>query len=143
MDLYVLLVWFQFKMMFFPQRLHSGFFKDGYNKYITHDIFYYFPFPHCVILSYLQHISSLNLHIWKVTIKGRIQIKQAVQRGTFLDMPAAIDQETSVTHSLVTLPKKTIKAVCARCRKDFILAIFLSMDFYFVSLDRRCSLNGP
>ncbi len=66
-----------------------------------------------------------------------------MQRGTFLDMPAAIDQETSVTHSLVTLPKKTIKAVCARCRKDFILAIFLSMDFYFVSLDRRCSLNRP
>lgn len=93
------------------------------------------------------HICSTFLHLiskfGKVTIKGWIQIKQAVQRGTFLDMPEAIDQETSVTHSLVTLPKKTIKAVCARCRKDFILAIFLSMDFYFVSFDRRCSLNRP
>lgn len=48
-------------------------------------------------------------------------------------MPKAIDQETSLTHTLVTLPKKTIKVVYARCRKDFILAIFLSMDFYLVS----------
>lgn len=55
--------------MFFPQRLHSGFFKDGYSKYITHDILYYLPFPHCVILSYLQHISSLNLQIWKSSYK--------------------------------------------------------------------------
>lgn len=35
----------------------------------THDIFYYFPFPRCVILSYLQHISSLNLQIWKSNYK--------------------------------------------------------------------------
>lgn len=35
----------------------------------------------------------------------------------------------------MTLPKKTIKAFCARCRKDFTRAIFLSMDFYFLSLD--------
>lgn len=62
--------------MFFPQRLHSGFFKDGYSKYITHDILYYLPFPHCVILSYLQHISSLNLQIWKSSYK-RLNLNKA------------------------------------------------------------------
>lgn len=50
------------------------------------------------------------------------------ETGTFLAMPEAIDQETSLT-----LPKKTIEAVYARCRKDCILAIFLSMDLYFIS----------
>lgn len=117
--------------MFFP----SGFLEmDTIN--ITHDIFYYFLFHHCVIhliinLTFLHLIFKFG----KVTIKGQIQKKQAVQRGTFLNIPEAIDQEISVTHCLVTLPKKTIKAFCARCRKDFTRAIFLSMDFYFLSLD--------
>lgn len=57
-----------------------------------------------------------------------------MQRETFLYMPEAIVQQSSVTHSLVTLPKKIMKAVWARCRKDYILVIFfvfLSMDFLF------------
>ncbi len=71
MDLCVLLVWFQFKMRkdVFPSKAPFRVFKDMDTINSTHDIFYYFPFPHCVILSYLQHISSLNLQIWKSNYK--------------------------------------------------------------------------
>lgn len=62
MDLCVTLLWFHFRMK-----------KDFLLKMdailITHYIFYYFPFPHCVSLSYLQRISSLNLQIWKNNYK--------------------------------------------------------------------------